>query len=601
MDFLLVGKNVIIRKNFKGKIIMENKKNNLTWKIGGEAGFGIKSAGMMFGKIFMRAGYEVFDYTEYPSIIRGGHNTYQLLVDTRPVNSINKKIDILVALNQNTIEQNFSELNVGGVLIYDSDKAKILPAKLAKAQITGLGIPLTTLAKEAGGEVMRNVMSLGASLALIGQSLDIANKIVKENFSRKGEVVVTNNIKALKIGFDFVTANFKGQFMCQLLTRPANNNILITANEALALGAVAGGLNFYAAYPMTPSSTILHYLAKIADKTGIVVKHAEDEISVANMALGASHVGARAMIGTSGGGFSLMTETLGLVGLTETPLVMVDVQRPGPATGLPTWTEQGDLQFMLHAAQGDFPRIIMAPGDATEAYQMGHQALNWADMYQLPVIILSDKLIAEGNTTIPKFDTKNIKINRGKILTVEQLRKIKEYRRYKVVPDGISPRTLPGMANGFFIANSDEHDPYGFSNEDSQNRIEQVDKRYRKLEQFAKTMSQPLVYGNPKAKKTVVFWGSNKGVILDSYVNLPDKIKSKLRIMQYQYLWPFPAEFTKHILNNSKEILLIENNSNAQLGNLIAQETGIVIKNKLLKYDGRPFFREDIISALKNF
>ena len=203
MDFLLVGKNVIIRKNFKGKIIMENKKNNLTWKIGGEAGFGIKSAGMMFGKIFMRAGYEVFDYTEYPSIIRGGHNTYQLLVDTRPVNSINKKIDILVALNQNTIEQNFSELNVGGVLIYDSDKAKILPAKLAKAQITGLGIPLTTLAKEAGGEVMRNVMSLGASLALIGQSLDIANKIVKENFSRKGEVVVTNNIKALKIGFDF--------------------------------------------------------------------------------------------------------------------------------------------------------------------------------------------------------------------------------------------------------------------------------------------------------------------------------------------------------------------------------------------------------------
>lgn len=580
---------------------MENKKNNLTWKIGGEAGFGIKSAGMMFGKIFMRAGYEVFDYTEYPSLIRGGHNTYQLLVDVRPVNSVNKMVDILVALNQNTIDQNFSEISTGGLLIYDSDKAKISSAKLQSAEVLSLAIPLTSLAKEAGGEVMRNVVALGTSLAIVGQTLLIANKIVKENFSKKGQAVVDNNIKALKMGFDFAKKNFSGEFICQLPTRPANNNILITANEALALGALAGGLNFYAAYPMTPSSSILHYLAKVAAKTGLVVKHAEDEISVANMALGASHVGARAMIGTSGGGFSLMTETLGLVALTETPLVMVNVQRPGPATGLPTWTEQGDLQFMLHAAQGDFPRIIMAPGDAKEAYQMGYQALNWAEMYQLPVIILSDKLIGEGNTTVPAFDTKGVKINRGKILTAEQLKKIKEYNRYKITPDGVSPRTLPGTSGGLFIANSDEHDGYGFSNEDSKNRLEQVEKRYRKLQSFAKVMPQPLIYGNPKAKKTVVFWGSNKGVILDSYVNLPDKVKSKIRIMQYQYLWPLAGEFSKRIFASSKDILLIENNSNGQLGNLIAQETGLQIKNKLLKYDGRPFFREDIISALKEF
>jgi len=369
----------------------------------------------------------------------------------------------------------------------------------------------------------------------------------------------------------------------------------------LALGAVAGGLGFYAAYPMTPSSSILHYLAKIAAKTGLVVKHAEDEISVANMALGASHMGARSMVATSGGGFALMTETLGLVGLTETPLVMINVQRGGPATGLPTWTEQADLQFMLHAAQGDFPRIVMAPGDAGEAFEMGHQALNWADMYQLPVLILSDKLIGEGNTTVPRFNSKNVKINRGKILTQAQLNKIKEYGRYKVTQDGISPRALPGMKGGLFIANSDEHDAYGFSNEDSQNRIDQVDKRYRKLDEFRKIMPKPLIYGNPKAKKTVVFWGSNKGVVLDSYVALPDKIKSKIRIMQYQYLWPFDGDFTKKILNGSKDILLIENNPNGQLGNLITQETGIMIKNKLLKYDGRPFFREEIINALKKF
>ena len=579
---------------------MQNK-NNLTWKIAGEAGFGIKSAGMMFGKIFMRAGYEIFDFTEYPSLIRGGHNTYQLVVDIKPVNSVFKKVDILVALNQNTIKYNLVDMNKDGAFIYDSDKVKVSSAILSNNNIQGIAIPLTTIAKEAGGELMRNVVALGTTMYLVGQPLTIANKIVRETFSKKGKKIVDNNIKALKAGYDFVKANMEDEFMCKLPSLKAKDNILITANESLALGAVAGGLGFYAAYPMTPSSSILHYLAKIAAKTGLVVKHAEDEISVANMALGASHMGARSMVATSGGGFALMTETLGLVGLTETPLVMINVQRGGPATGLPTWTEQADLQFMLHAAQGDFPRIVMAPGDAGEAFEMGHQALNWADMYQLPVLILSDKLIGEGNTTVPRFNSKNVKINRGKILTQAQLNKIKEYGRYKVTQDGISPRALPGMKGGLFIANSDEHDAYGFSNEDSQNRIDQVDKRYRKLDEFRKIMPKPLIYGNPKAKKTVVFWGSNKGVVLDSYVALPDKIKSKIRIMQYQYLWPFDGEFTKQILNSSKDILLIENNPNGQLANLIAQETGIMIKNKLLKYDGRPFFREEIISALKKF
>ena len=576
-------------------------KNNLIWKIAGEAGFGIKSAGMMFGKIFMRAGYEIFDFTEYPSLIRGGHNTYQLVVDIKPVNSVFKKVDILVALNQNTIKYNLVDMNKDGAFIYDSDKVKVSSAILSNNNIQGIAIPLTTIAKEAGGELMRNVVALGTTMYLVGQPLTIANKIVRETFSKKGKKIVDNNIKALKAGYDFVKANMEDEFMCKLPSLKAKDNILITANESLALGAVAGGLGFYAAYPMTPSSSILHYLAKIAAKTGLVVKHAEDEISVANMALGASHMGARSMVATSGGGFALMTETLGLVGLTETPLVMINVQRGGPATGLPTWTEQADLQFMLHAAQGDFPRIVMAPGDAGEAFEMGHQALNWADMYQLPVLILSDKLIGEGNTTVPRFNSKNVKINRGKIVTQAQLNKIKEYGRYKVTQDGISPRALPGMKGGLFIANSDEHDAYGFSNEDSQNRIDQVDKRYRKLDEFRKIMPKPLIYGNPKAKKTVVFWGSNKGVVLDSYVALPDKIKSKIRIMQYQYLWPFDGEFTKQILNSSKDILLIENNPNGQLANLIAQETGIMIKNKLLKYDGRPFFREEIISALKKF
>ena len=574
-------------------------KRNLSWKIAGEAGFGIKSAGIMFGKIFMRAGYEIFDYTEYPSLIRGGHNVFQLIVDTKPVNSITRKVDVLVALNQNTIEKNMSEVIAHGVLLYDGDQVKVTQSKLKSVQ--GIGIPLTTLAKKAGGEVMRNVVAIGATLALVDQPLTIANKVVRENFKSKGKNIVENNIKALKAGYDYIKKNYKREFICSLPTLEKKDNILITSNEAMALGALAGGLNFYVAYPMTPSSSILHYLAGVAKQTGIVVKHAEDEIAVVNMALGASHTGARAMVGTSGGGFALMVETLGLIGLSETPLVMIDVQRGGPATGLPTWTEQGDLQFVLRAAPGDFPRIVLAPGDAQEAFDLTAEALNLADIYQCPVIMLSDKFIAEGNTTVPRFTSKNVKINRGKLLTSTQVSKLKNYCRYKVTTDGISPRSLPGMKNGLYIANSDEHDEYGFSEEGSVNRIQQVKKRKQKLKTFAKQLPDPLVYGNPKAKKTVVFWGSPKGVILDSYVNLPDKVKKNLKIMQLQYLWPFPKAFVKRVLENSKDTMLIENNSNAQLGQLIRQETGIDIHHKVLKYDGRPFFREEITSILKKF
>jgi 2-oxoglutarate/2-oxoacid ferredoxin oxidoreductase subunit alpha len=576
-------------------------KNNLSWKVCGEAGFGIKSAGMMFGKIFMRSGYEIFDYTEYPSLIRGGHNTFQLIVDNRPVNSVSKSIDVLVALNQNTITQNLNEVAHGGVLIYDKDKVKVSAAKLNGLKVKGIGLPLTTMAKEAGNPLMRNVITIGASLALVGQKLTIANQVVTQNFKRKGKKVVDQNIQALKAGYDFVKENFQEDFLCQLPTLEKKNNILITANESLALGALAGGLNFYVAYPMTPSSSILHYLASVAERAGIVVKHAEDEIAVLNMALGAAHVGARSMVATSGGGFALMVETLGLAALTETPIVIVDVQRGTPATGLPTWTEQGDLQFILRAAPGEAQRIVLAPGDAGEAYELGAQAHNLAETYQVSVIILSDKFIAEGNTTIPLPSIKKLKINRGKLLTQTQLNKIKEYRRYRVTEDGVSPRTLPGMKNGLYIANSDEHDPYGFSEEGSANRIAQADKRARKLETFAKQMPNPLIYGNPKAKKTVVIWGSTKGVVLDVYSQLEAEYKKKIKIMQLQYIWPFPAKFVSHILENSKDILLIEENQVGQLGQLIAQETGIMIKDKLLKYDGRPFFREEIIKALKKF
>lgn len=561
-------------------------KNNLSWKIAGAAGFGIKSAGQILGKIMMRSGYEVFDYTEYPSLIRGGHNTFQLNIDPIASNSVTKKIDILVALTQEGIDKHVGELDQAGLIIFDSAKITKKPAG-------------SHLAIDFGGQ-MANVAAIGATLAVVNQDLSIANKVVREIFARKGEEVVKQNIQALKSGFDFAKKNHN-QLVANLPTIKAKDRVLIAANEAIALGALASGLNFYAAYPMTPSSTILHYLASVAQKVGIVVKHAEDEISVINMALGAAHVGARAMVGTSGGGFSLMVEALGLSGVTETPIVIINSMRPGPATGMPTWTEQGDLQFVLRAAQGDFPRIVLAPGDSTESFYLAAEALNLAEIYQLPVIILVDKFISEGDSSVQKFDTKKIKINRGKLLTQAELDKIKNYQRYKVTADGISPRALPGMSGGLFLANSYEHDTYGFASENAKDRIEQVNKRQQKLDTFSQKMPRPLVYGNPRAKNTVVIWGSTKGPVLDSYYRLSPKQQNKIKIMQLQYLWPFAGQFVGDILRRSKKILLIENNNNAQLGQLIRQETGIEIKDKFLKYDGRPFFREELIEKLNGF
>lgn len=571
-------------------------KHFLSWKIGGEAGFGIKASGTMLSKIFMRAGYEVFDYTEYPSLIRGGHNTFQVCVSDRVINSIYYSLDVLVALNQETIDKHLAELLPDGLVLFDSNQVKF-----KKAKIDSLGVPLTELAKQAGGEIMRNVVAIGATLALVGQNLSIARQVIKSNFKAKGEKVVNNNLTALQLGYDHAKQNFSQKFICQLPKISAKDNMLISANEAAALGALAAGLNFYVAYPMTPSSSILHFLAAQAIQTGTVVKHAEDEIGVINMALGASLAGARAMVATSGGGFSLMVESLGLTGITETPLVIIDVQRPGPATGLPTWTEQGDLQFVLRAAQGDFPRIVLAPGNTEEAFYLTAEAMNLAEIYQVPVIILLDKFISEGSTTVPKFNTKNIKIQRGKLLTQSQLNRIKDYQRYQITKDGISQRALPGMQGGLYVANSDEHDVYGFSNEDAQNRLDQVDKRQRKLDTFAAKMPTPKIFGNPKAKKTIVIWGSTKGPIEDAYHSLPVSKQKQIKIMQLQYIWPFPKDFVVDILQHSRKVLLIENNSNAQLGQLIAQETGFKINNQLLKYNGRPFFAEDILTALNDF
>lgn len=573
-----------------------------SWKVGGEAGFGIKAAGTLFAKAAMRAGYETFDYTEYPSLIRGGHNTYQVTVSDTPVRSVESKIDILVALNQRTIDQNFGELAEASAVIFDGDEIKLSAAALRAKKIIAVPVPLKKFASETGGEIMRNTVAIGATLALTGLPLDIMEKIVKEVFAHKPGVIEAN-IKAIELGYNYAREHHGNKdFRIRLGGRKNGRRLLISGNEAMGAGALAGGLTFFSAYPMTPSTSLMLYIAGKAVREGVVFKHAEDEISVINMALGAAHVGARAMCCTSGGGFALMGETLGLAGVSETPIVIANVQRPGPATGMPTWTEQGDLRFVLHTAQGEFPRIVLAPGDLEECFYQTAAALNWAEKYQLPVIILSDKFLGEGTGTVPYFDDAKVKIERGKLLAAGKIPA--DYRRYKVTADGVSPRALPGSKGAIFSADSYEHDEYGFSSEAADEREAQVEKRARKLEAAAAELGGAKVYGPAKAKLTLVGWGSTKGPILDALELLPKRLKNKVNFLHLSVIWPFPAKAVKAALATpgifaaDKKVLLIENNSTAQLGGLLRQATGIDIKNKMLKYNGRPFFPEEIASRI---
>jgi 2-oxoglutarate ferredoxin oxidoreductase subunit alpha len=393
-----------------------------------------------------------------------------------------------------------------------------------------------------------------------------------------------------------------------------SNKILITGNEAIALGALRAGLKFYAAYPMTPATSILHFLAGHEHQYKIIVKQTEDELAAMNMVIGASVAGARAMCATSGGGFALMTEALGLGGMIETPLVCAMVSRPGPATGLPTWSAQGDLQFILHAAPDEFPRIILAPGDALEAFQLTFAAFNLADKYQVPVLILSDKLLGESYFTVKKdqFEKRDFRIDRGEIISnvksqmskmqIKNQKSNSVFERYEVTDTGISKRSLPGTPNHLFIANSDEHDEFGLSEEDSKNRVQQMSKRMRKLKTIVKdrALSLPQWYGPKKAKITLIGWGSTKGVCLEVLKNFyPALAGARINVLHFNQLYPLDIKRVQAELSKIKKSVCVEGNYSGQFADYLFGKTGYSVDHKLLKYDGRPWFVEELEADIR--
>lgn len=545
--------------------------------VGGEAGQGVQSVGFLLAKAFTRWGYYVFADQDYESRVRGGHNFFRVRASDSPVEAINEQVDILIAMNKESIDLHRREIGEGGLIIYDGDKIKDIKGNNL------FSVPAEKLAKDSAGDtLMTNTVALGAVLGLVNYDLKLLDELLKEFF--KGEIA-NKNIKAAMAGYRYVHDS-TSSFNKKLEKAGDGKRMLLNGNEAIALGAIAAGCKFMAAYPMTPTTPIMEYFASKSEEFGLVVVPAEDEIAAVNMVIGAAYGGVRAMTATSGGGFCLMVEGIGLAGMTETPIVVVEGQRSGPAIGLPTRTEQGDLEFVLHAAHGEFPRIVLTPATVGDCFWLTVKAFNLAERYQLPVLIITDHYLASSYYTTEKFDLSKVNIDRG--LLFNEKEDGGEYKRHAFTDSGISPRAFPGNKKALVVTDSDEHNEAGHIIEDAETRTKMVEKRLKKLEGAKKEIIPPHVYGPEKADTLLIGWGSTFGVIKET-VDILKADGGSCNCMHLSQIWPFPVEIVMKTMKNARKSYVIENNATGQLARLIRRETGMSASGTILKYDGRPF------------
>ena len=549
--------------------------------IGGSAGQGLDTVSDFLEKVIKKSGLYLFSNKDYMSRVRGGHNFIQIRFGEDRVFAHKDKLDLILALDENTVLYHKNRLNKDGVIIADNG------IKLDDKEV--LKLPLLEVAK--GLSLSKAFTSVAAGVILKYFSLDLEG--IEKYFNNKlSEDIRNKNIEAVKLGYNLIESKYK------LSGKDLSKELLINGNNAIALGAVAGGVNFYSAYPMTPATSIMTYLAQKQTEIGIVVDQAEDEIAAINFAIGASYAGARAMTGSSGGGISLMVEAFGLSGITETPLVVVDSQRPGPATGLPTRTEQSDLSFLLTAAQGEFPRAVISVRNAEDAFYKTVKALNLAHKYQTLVLLLTDQYLADANMTIPKYDLSNIKIE-NYISNGDELKDGEEYKRYKVTDNGISPRMIPGNEKGqVVLVDSDEHTEEAHITESSEVRNVQMEKRMKKLESLKGEMEEPEFIGNEDLDILLVGFGSTYGALKDAIDELNNKGK-KVGALSFGDLYPLPEKALRKYVSKAKKVINVEQNFTGQLGKLITQETGILMSSSILKYDGRQITGHEIVEKLE--
>ncbi|MGO9380228.1 MAG: 2-oxoacid:acceptor oxidoreductase subunit alpha [Dissulfurispiraceae bacterium] len=567
-----------------------------TVKIGGAAGHGLQTIGDALAKVFTRSGYYVFSHQDYESRIRGGHNFYQIRFSDRPIMSSRERIDIIIALDKETVLYHAAELYEWGQILYDS-----LTLKETHDGPQFFDIPFESLATEHGGsKLMGNTVATGAVLGMIGMDTDVLFDVIRDSFKKKGDEVVQANINAASAGYKYAKIHCA---RCSFVLAPlAKPKMLISGAEAIALGAIASGLKFYAAYPMTPATGIMNYIAGHAAGFGIIVEQAEDEIAAINMALGASFGGVRAMTGTSGGGFALMVEGLSLAAMTETPVVIVLGQRPGPATGLPTRTEQGDLQFALYAAHGEFPRVILAPGTPEQAFHATNKAFDLAEKYQIPVILLFDQYLGDCQWTYDAFDLTRT-VYRDYRLRGETFAGIKDYWRHRYTETGVSPLGVPGHSRHVVVTDSDEHDEKGHIVEDAETRKKMVNKRlFGKMPLIQREIAPPLLYGSEKARVVLACWGSSYGLVKEAVDTL--SIDHEIAMLNFGEIFPFPSteqmDYLK-ILSRAQITICIENNATGQFARLMRAETGYTFTKSINRFDGRPFMLEELTGEINGF
>ncbi len=564
-------------------------------RVAGAAGDGVQSAGQIIAKTFSRKGLNVMTYNYYQDIVRGGQSWYQVRASGGKVRSQGDGLDILIALNKDGVERHTNpDINEGGaspltgIAIFDKSISGYTDRK-----VTYVPMPLSDLAsKHSSFALMKNTVAIGAAMAATGVDFDTLSSVILDVFGKKGKVS-EQNVSAAKEGYDYYLSNHKS--IGKKLSFGNKRKYLIGGGEAVGLGAVRGGLKMYIGYPMTPASSALHYLAAHARDFGVFVKIPEDEISAINMTIGANYAGARAMTGSSGGGFSLMVEALGLAGMMEIPIVIYESQRPGPSTGLPTKTEQGDLNLVLGASQGDFPRIVLSPRDARDCIDLTSEAMNLAQEYQTPVIVMSDLYLSEHNETVDSIDPE-FRVDDGNRPVDGE----KDYKRYLVTESGISPRAIPGQKGLMHNEDSDEHDEYGDVVSDAETdptkRVTMMDKRMRKLETFVRKMPPTETYMLADAEYAVIQWGSTAGVTEEAIDILRGK-GHRIGAIEVNRVFPVNPDIGK-LCSGKKKIIVVENNYSGQFNRLLKAELGL--KTVLVrKYNGEAFYPSELAAMIE--
>ncbi len=574
---------------------MSSEQFDFSLAIGGAAGQGIATPGNILARTFTRRGLWLNAYNAYQSIVRGGHIFLTMRISDKEIYSHGDSLDMLLCLNQDTMDRHLGLMGPGGQVIFNGDK--IIPGETPEG-VQLCPMPIKELSNKSRNKVIQNTIALGVINNLLGLEFDLLENSLKQQFGRKGDAVVEENTSAAKAGYEYAKEHFKA-YPEPLATGP-KPLALWTGNEALAMGGAAAGVKFYTAYPMSPSTGVLHWMAANARELGIMVRQAEDEIAVANMAIGAAHVGARAMCATSGGGFALMTEAVGAAAMMEIPVVFINVMRAGPSTGVPTKTEQGDLWQVLGASQGDFERLIVAPTDALDAFKIIPELFNLCDQHQCPGIVITDLLISEGTfSTDPDNLNLQPEIDRGEMLTNGADNN--DYLRYELTDSGISPRALPGLEGHVHVVATDEHDQDGVIISDEftnpHKRRQMVEKRARKIANIVEKIEPPKLDGPADADVTLIGWGSTYGVIKEAIEQLASKGVTANHL-SIRWIVPFHAEVVINIVNDAKRTIIVENNYSGQFHRYLRSETGLAIDGHIRKYDGEPFMPHHIVDGV---